>query len=67
MKTVVGILYSEDKVSSTGNKYKLTTVVLSDGMEVATTLPVKVGDQVQPWFDDKWDMIKLKIVKSVDA
>lgn len=62
MKTVIKILSKVKRESAEGKEYTLTTVLLNDGMEVDTVQEIKVGDQVQVWFDDKWNKAKLKKV-----
>lgn len=64
MKTIIEVLGRVKKESAEGKDYTLTTVILSDGLEVTTTLDVKVGDKVQAWYDPKYDMIKLKYEKN---
>lgn len=61
-KTVIEILSKVKRESAEGKDYTLTTVLLNDGMEVDTVQEIEVGDQVQVWFDDKWNKAKLKKV-----
>lgn len=61
-KTVIDILSKVTKESKEGKEYTLTTVLLNDGMEVDTVQEIKIGDDVQIWYDEKWDKVKLKKV-----
>ena len=60
-RKVTKVWTEKRKNKSTGKLYTLYFVELEDGDHIYTSVtPYKVGDMAQSWFDDKYNMIKLK-------
>ena len=59
-KTVKAILNRRDMISKAQKPYVLYRIQLTDGTEVNTVTEFAVGDEVQAWYDEKYDTIKVK-------
>lgn len=59
-RTIIEIIGKQTKVSKDNKPYLLTTVLLSDGTEVTALGEWQIGEEVQTWFDDQYNQIKMK-------